>query len=298
MDVVLEASGVEPVGDGTLVLVAHDKKVPLLLAETATGRIVAEGLTSPSFPSGLTVGPKWEGMARDDQGFLYLMGAHNGRTPEEKLQKSYLLRFKTNGEGADLAIDESTVTRWHCADSLARALSSQVADPVEAAKLKVEGLAIRKHGDRTELAVGLREPGDLVRVFAADVTGTPSTESKLEFKPLFQFQAGQREGVASMLTSLHHLSAWKGFLVVTATEDAGNIFHGNTLWFVPDSTLSGGEVKAEKIAEFEPAMKAEGLAELPGSTRDEARLVITYDNDPHATKIPSRIQTVILSRKP
>ncbi len=298
VDVVLEASAVEPIANGSLVLVAHDKKEPLLLAETSTGRIVADGLSCASFPKGLAVGPKWEGMARDAQGFFYLIGAHSGKTLDEKLQKSYLFRFKLKGEGAETAIDETSVVRWHCADSLVSSLNSQVSDPLEAAKLKIEGLAIRNIGDRTELVVGFREPGDVVRVHAADVSGAPSTESALAFKPLFHFPAGQREGVASMLTSLHYLSAWKGFLVVTAAEDADNVFHGNTLWFVPDTSANGGVAKAERIADFEPAMKAEGLAELPGATQDMARLVITYDNDPHSTKMPSRIQTVTISRQP
>ena len=47
-------------------------------------------------------------------------------------------------------------------------------------------------------------------------------------------------------------------------------------------------------------MKAEGLAVL-GAEKDGPRtavkLLITYDNDPHATKIPSRFQTVTLVRE-
>lgn len=48
-------------------------------------------------------------------------------------------------------------------------------------------------------------------------------------------------------------------------------------------------------------MKAEGLAVL--ATRTEAGrtavdLLLTYDNDPHTTKIPSRFQTLTLVRQP
>ena len=47
-------------------------------------------------------------------------------------------------------------------------------------------------------------------------------------------------------------------------------------------------------------MKAEGLAVL-GAEKDGPRtavkLLITYDNDPHATKIPSRFQTATLMRE-
>ena len=85
--------------------------------------------------------------------------------------------------------------------------------------------------------------------------------------------------------------------MVTATEDDENKFHGNTLWFVPDAAFADAKaVQPVKVAEFESKMKAEGLAELPGATADEARLVITYDNDAHSTKTPSMIQVVTISR--
>ncbi len=47
-------------------------------------------------------------------------------------------------------------------------------------------------------------------------------------------------------------------------------------------------------------MKAEGLAVLStekDGNRTSARLLITYDNDPHATRIPSRMQTATLVRE-
>ena len=67
---------------------------------------------------------------------------------------------------------------------------------------------------------------------------------------------------------------------------------------MPDGSIRDGRAEPVRIAEFEPAMKAEGLGELPGTTPDRARIVITYDNDPHATKIPGRIQALTLSRRP
>jgi hypothetical protein len=85
--------------------------------------------------------------------------------------------------------------------------------------------------------------------------------------------------------------------VITAAEDAANAFHGNTLWFVANDQTNS----ARKIATFEVAMKAEGLALLgvaQAAGRTALNLLITYDNDPHATKIPSRFQTVTLVREP
>jgi len=47
-------------------------------------------------------------------------------------------------------------------------------------------------------------------------------------------------------------------------------------------------------------MKAEGLAVLGAEAEKDGRvavkLLITFDNDPHTTKIPSRFQTVTLVR--
>ena len=76
VDTTIEASGVEPIGDGRLVLIAHDKSEELYVAEAATGRIVGEPLRCEAFPKT----PKWEGMARDDRGNYYLIGAHTAKT--------------------------------------------------------------------------------------------------------------------------------------------------------------------------------------------------------------------------
>ncbi len=65
--------------------------------------------------------------------------------------------------------------------------------------------------------------------------------------------------------------------------------------------MKAGETRvAQKIGIFEVAMKAERLA-VPGAeqkgTITAVKLRITFDNDPHATKIPSRYQTVTLIRE-
>src|SRR5262249_45984534 len=126
---------------------------------------------------------------------------------------------------------------------------------------------------------------------------TPSPDAELGLKPLFAFDAEPREGVASQLTSLTHVAALGGFLVVTASEDDDNAFYGNSLWFVAD-----GETRSSrKVATFEVAMKAEGLAVLGVEQTPEhtaVKLVITYDNDAHKTHMPSRFQTATLVRAP
>ena len=84
-----------------------------------------------------------------------------------------------------------------------------------------------------------------------------------------------------------------GFLVLTATVGADNTFHGNTLWLVNN----GQPNAARSYATFEATMKSGGLAVLgvkATSHQTEIKLMITYDNDPHATRMPSRFQTALL----
>jgi hypothetical protein len=298
-DVVIEASGVEPIGDGRRALIAHDKAPALHVVDLATGRLVGRPITSPKFPPQTAKGgPKWEGMARDAEGNFYIVGSHSGKTEDERAEKSFLLRFRLKDGGGDVpAIDDESVVRWQIARPLASALKAAGLDEAKVAKRKIEGLAVRERDGKRELVVGLREPGDKVRAFAADVTSNPSPDAELELKPLFAFEARPREGVPAQLTSLEYVPALEGFLLTTATEDDANVFHGNTLWFVPD----GSADRAVEVATFEVAMKAEGLAVLEsrkGGRRTEVKLLITFDNDPHATKIPSRFQTATLVAEP
>ena len=239
-------------------------------------------------------------MGRDSEGNYYLIGAHNGKTDEERATKNVLIRFRLNDQDPP-AIDDASVTSWHIARSLETVLKAEGLAPEAVATRKIEGLTIREQKNpggagKRELLIGLREPKDKVRVFAADITGSPSPDAELELKPAFAFAADPREGEASELTSLEYVPALGGCLVVTASEDAANAFHGNTLWFVPDGETS----QARKVATFEVAMKAEGLAVLgvdKDDTKTTVKLLITYDNDPHATHIPSRIQTAVLVRR-
>ncbi|MGP0067531.1 MAG: hypothetical protein ACLQGP_28545 [Isosphaeraceae bacterium] len=301
VNLLIEASGVQPIDDGHRMLIAHDKHPALFVVAIATGQIIGKPITSAKFPEPSSLGgPKWEGMARDSDGNYYIIGAHVGKTDEERASKSVLLRFRLK-DSDQPAIDDASVVRWDIARSLASALEAQGLPPAAVAKRKIEGLAIResKKADgspRRELAIGLRAPTDKVRAFVADISASPSHDAELELKPLFAFQSEPREGVTSELTSLEYVPALGGFLLTTASEDENNAFHGNTLYFVAD----GEAAHARKIATFEVAMKAEGLAVLgveKNGSKTAVKLLITYDNDPHATKIPSRFQTATLIRE-
>lgn len=300
VNTVIEASGVEPIGDGRRFLVAHDKNPALYVVELNGGRILGPPITSPRFPQANGAGPKWEGMSRDGEGNFYLIGAHNGKTDEERATKNVLIRFRLK-DGDPAAIDDASIVRWHLARSLEMSLKAAGLPAGEVAKRKIEGLTIRemKTPDgklRRDLVIGLREPSDKVRAFTADITNPPSPDGELELKPAFAFEAEPREGVTSQLTSLEYVPELEGFLVATASEDTSNAFHGNILWFVPNRETS----HAEKIAIFEVAMKCEGLAILgvdKDARRTSVKLLITFDNDPHATHIPSRFQTATLVRE-
>ena len=306
LDRVLEASGVQPIGDGRLMLIAHDKKVPLRVIETATGRPVSASLASPRFPEETPKSAKWEGMARDSEGAFYVVGSHSGKTADERKQHANLLRFRLTEVAPK--IDDASVVSWRIDAGLVQALKAQGLPDKAVDARKIEGLAIRETAaagkPRRELVVGLRQPDDLVRTFAADLSATPTDDAELPMAPLFAFEPGSREGVRSQLTALEYLPAWNGFLVVTTTEDDQNVFHGNTLWFVADDAIAkakGAPTHAEKLWVFEAAMKSEGLCVLPSSGETAAepntvRLLIVFDNDPHATHIPSRFQIVELTR--
>jgi hypothetical protein len=176
---------------------------------------------------------------------------------------------------------------------LEAAQRAQGLDAAQVAERKIEGLAIREGGGRRELVFGLREPDDKVPAFAADITDAPSPDAALELRPLFAFDAGRREGFATQLTSLEYVPAMGGFLVLTTAVGADKKSHGNTLWLV----ANGERRQAREYATFEAGMTAAGLAVLgvkQAGRRTEIKLVITYDNDPHATRIPSRFQTAML----
>jgi hypothetical protein len=298
VNLIVETSGVEPIGDGHRVLIAHDKHPALFVVDVATGRVAGAPITSPRFPEASKLGgPKWEGMARDAEGNFYITGAHVGKTDEERACKSVLLRFRLR-DSEQPTIDDASVIRWNIARSLESVLRAEGLSDKAVGQRKIEGLALREWhkadgSPARELVVALRNPSDRARAFAADITATPAQDAELELRPLFSFQPELREGQTSEMTSLEYVPELQGFLALTASEDKNNAFHGNTLWFIADAQPHS----ARKIGIFEVAMKAEGLTVLSiekNGGRTAAKLLIAFDNDPHATKIPSRIQTVTL----
>jgi hypothetical protein len=291
-DAVIEPSGVAPLGDGRRVLVADDKSASLHVVDVSTGALLATPLGSSKLPPTTQTGPSWEGMALDSEGNYYLVGSHSGKSDEERAATSTVVRFRLRS-GDPPAIDDASVVRWNIVGPLEAALRADGLDAARVAEREVGGLAIREVGGRRELVIGLRKPDDKVRAFAADITDVPSPDATLSLRRTFAFDAVSREGVASQLTSLEYVPAMGGFLVLTAMMGADNRVQGNTLSLVNN----GQPTTARSYATFEAGMKSGSLAVLgvkATSHRTEIKLLITYDNDPHATRLPSRFQTALL----
>ena len=94
----VEASAVEPIGDGKFVLIAHDKASEFYVVETATGKIIGPPVTSDALPATTASGPKFEGMARDSKGNFYAIGSHSGKTDDERGQRAHLGQIPAQGQ--------------------------------------------------------------------------------------------------------------------------------------------------------------------------------------------------------
>ncbi len=244
-DMTIEPSGVATIGDGSLLLVACDKRESLAVVDAATGQ-VKQWLQIGTFGHG----PKWEDLAHDDEGTYYVIGSRFVEDPaEEGAQKklrdvSRLVRFRLRNDragGKSLVIDSKSIMEWDLSDALAA--EGYHRDPRKN-EINIEGLTVRTLRDSVgqatvrELVLGLREPHNPVRVYAANITELPGPNAKLALKPLFRFDAGERAGIRSQLSSIDYMPEWKGFFILTSTEDKDNRYHGNTLWFLSDERIS------------------------------------------------------------
>ena len=305
----IEVSAVEAIDEaGNFLLAVDDEDARLMIVETKTGRIL-KYLSLKGVPN--KPKPKWEALARDDEGTYYVVASHSlkeGETDAEKLKaRSRLFCFRLKSNGSDISaieIDENSVTELSIADSIVS--EEQISNPNKS-KAKVEGLAVRtlfnadKKVLKRELIVGLREPDNPIRVLAADITKLPEPNAKLELKRLFVFTPGTSEMVKLRLSSIEYVPIWKGFLILTSTEDKKNKFHGNALWFLSDEKIMPAKskltpVNPQKVWTFGIDQKAEGICILPAA--DTAKIilaVLVYDNDGETTKKSSSIQKIVLA---
>jgi hypothetical protein len=152
----IEASGIEPVGDGTFI-VADDRKRDLLLVNTQ-GAVI----NSLTMPAQLGDYPKWEAMAKDGADY-YVIGSHQAE------RWSHLLRFRLTGRQKEMTVAAGSLKEYKLD-----------LGPCQLPNLRIEGLAIRQ----CQLVVGLREDSERARVCAGDLpTGQNLT---IRVKPLLR----------------------------------------------------------------------------------------------------------------
>lgn len=232
-------------------------------------------------------------------------------------------RLRDDAGGTSLIIDPASIVEWDISDGLAAV--GYYRDPRKN-EVNIEGLTVRTlrdplgHPTSRELVIGLREPHNPIRVYAADITARPTPNAKLALKPLFTFDAGERAGIRSQLSSIDYMPEWNGFLILTSTEDKNNRFHGNTLWFLSNEKISASRpaelppdklkladlrpVQPQKVWVFGLDGQAEGVCVLSeeaasrGNRERRARLAFVYDNDTAKTGDPGWLQFLTLLRWP
>lgn len=242
--------------------------------------------------------PKWEAITKDGDGFFYLIGSHAAKdadTAKKLAKRSRIFRFKMtmNDDPSKIVVDAATKSEFDIKSSL-KDLKIYTDAPSEK-NVKIEGLAVQVIGCKKHLIFGLREPSALTEIYSAELPPekdiTKDSVIELTLKPYFRFDAGTTSNKTQLkLSSIEYAPDLKGFLLLTSSETtiiAANregkpVFHGNVLWFVGDEqikTTQTTNVKAEKISEFEPTIKAEGFCLLPSNDQKITRLAVVYDND-------------------
>ena len=229
----------EPIGDGSLLLIADDKRAGLIVVEAATGRAKHSLLMGISDKR-----PKWEELAHDDEGGYYVIGSRFFEEPskdgadKKTVAVPRLLRFRLQSDGGretSPVVDPESIIEWDITEAL---VAAGYRRDVRKNEVNIEGLAVRTLRDPVgrltlrELVVGLREPHDSARAYAANITVLPAPHAKLALYPLFRFDAGSRAGIPSHVSSLDYLAAWRGFFVLTSTEDQDNRYPQHAMVFV------------------------------------------------------------------
>lgn len=297
----VEPSAVEPVNE-RFFLVADDQSADLHVVKN-NGKI-ARDLKLGDFKK-----PKWEAMANDGE-YFYIIGSHSVKLDDpnkEKLtkklaQRSRLLRFKlkkTSGKAAEIEVGQ--VVEMNVAEAF-KAAGFYNEDPFKN-NLKIEGMAARRGADgKTRLVFALREPHDVMHIFSAELPDTPQNGERLAPNPFFTFESGAIGTIPFRLSSLEYAARWKGFFIMTSTEEAEtNAFSGNALWFVSDAAIENSAPKnhleARVVRLFAADMKAEGLCVLPGGTEKKLRLAMVFDNDFKDTGKSGKMQIIEVSRE-
>jgi len=272
----IEASGIEPVGDGTFI-VADDRKRDLLLVNSQ-GSVI----NSLPMPAELSEYPKWEAMAKDGADY-YVIGSHQAE------RWSHLMRFRVTGRQKQIKVAAGSLREYKLD-----------LGPCKLPNLRIEGLAIRQR----QLVVGLREDSERTRICAGDL---PQGQNQtISVKPLFALKTPRTQKADWHLSALDY-AAGRGYLVLMSTEYGNNEFDGNKVWFVSDRILADKKTvsspdgfkqidDAPASCPFQSDMKAEGIA-VTSTRGDTISVVIVFDNDNGVTGKPSKLQFANLTFK-
>ena len=140
----IEPSGVEPIGDGSLLLIADDKRASLIVVEAATGRAKHSLLMGISDKR-----PKWEELAHDDEGGYYVIGSRFFEEPSEDgadkktIAAPRLLRFRLQSDGereTSPVVDPESIIEWDITEAL---VAAGYRRDVRKNEVNIEGLAVR-----------------------------------------------------------------------------------------------------------------------------------------------------------
>lgn len=269
----IESSAVEPIGDGTYLLVANDKTPELLIVKAATGEITKPYLSIPGFQGRK---PDWEAMAKDSDNNYYLIGS-----------QSDLIRFRLNNEKPEKPSDIKIEPNPTLLD-IKESFDAIKKNELQGHSPEIEGLAVRENFGTKELVVGIREKeSQTIHIYRVERTGN----NKLSLKLFFPLNVSKTEKVNWHLSSIEYVPDWSGFLIVLSTEkEYPKEFYGNTIWFVSDKksvelqqspTDRLDSVTPIEAQIFDRRMKVEGLAVLC-SNKANLKVVIAFDNDRNA----------------
>ena len=148
-----------------------------------------------------------------------------------------------------------------------------------------------------------------MRFIVPNLIKSSEQNQPLKLIEAFRFKAGEAmDKVTNMhLSSLEYVPSWKGFLILTSSENPRTVPHGNALWFLPVTSEDlkvdkFKEVSPIKVLDFDDSRQAEGLCVISegqvgkAQTR-KAQIAIVYDND-KSDKVPASLQLVNLVYEP
>lgn len=262
----LEASGVA-VFDDRLAIVS-DKDNALYIVNTEVPASPLTMIEVPEFPDEPA---KFEDISfHRDSGYFYVIGAHNSTVPA--FQKAF--RFKLRREG----------DCWRPIQVEPLSISKDILNILDhlSDKNHVEGIAVTGSTEAPTLFIGIRSGKQgrfLVLEFSSERSGFVLQSShKLSLSPTHA--SGD---VAYHLSGLMVVSDSE-LLVLAASEDEFNSFHGNRVYIVDLHEW----IQKSVTSEFALAQKAEGIAVWTAG-KSKGRIAIVFDNDRLNTGQPSRL---------